>query len=75
MKKFIEFGDKLRYLLCFAGERCLIRSLCETFDRIKNDTDEFAKVELSQSLKDGNHHGAGAKINIFNQIFLFFYCK
>ena len=47
MKKFIEFGDKVKISLMFRGREMSHSELgVKLFDRIKNDTDEFAKVEL-----------------------------
>ena len=47
MKKFTEFGDKVKISLMFRGREMSHSELgVKLFDRIKNDTDEFAKVEL-----------------------------
>ena len=47
MKKFIKFGDKVKISLMFRGREMSHSELgVKLFDRIKNDTDEFAKVEL-----------------------------
>ncbi|MAT21988.1 MAG: translation initiation factor IF-3 [Rhodobiaceae bacterium] len=47
MKKFIEFGDKVKISLMFRGREMSHSELgVKLFDRIKDDTDELAKVEL-----------------------------
>ena len=47
MKKFIEFGDKVKISLMFRGREMSHAELgVKLFDRIKDDTDELAKVEL-----------------------------
>ncbi|RCL72031.1 MAG: translation initiation factor IF-3 [PS1 clade bacterium] len=47
MRKFIEFGDKVKISLMFRGREMSHTELgVKLFDRIKLDTDELAKVEL-----------------------------
>ena len=47
MKKFIEFGDKVKISLMFRGREMSHSELgVKLFDRIKLDIDELAKVEL-----------------------------
>ena len=47
MKKFIEFGDKVKISLMFRGREMSHSELgVKLFDRIKLDIDEMAKIEL-----------------------------
>ena len=62
VQKFLNAGDKVKVTLRFCREMAHQEPGANVLTRVREETDEFAKVEAMPNGRSANDHGIGSKI-------------